>query len=120
MPTVSASRLALSQLKSCHHDTQTVRLSIYSIVFCSSRDAVGDATSNLLVVPDNAVKLCVPQINRSRNIRLQVIGSGIFDSLFRENVRLEVASDVISGVVVDTTVVIQGQTFLEIFGPLTL
>ena len=79
-----------------------------------------------LVVPDG-LKFHDPRLNRSRNIRLKGVVTGIFDSFFRDNFRPEVASDVKSGVVVDRrpvwvlawNLIILGQTVLELFEPLT-
>ena len=50
---------------------------------------------------DKAVKFRDQRLNRSGDIRPVAIGGGIFDRFFRNNFRPEVASDVISGVVVD-------------------
>ena len=74
-----------------------------------------------MIVPD--VKFRDPRVNRSGEIRHEVIGGGIFDSFFRDNFRPEVASVVVSRAVVEVGTdvgVILGQTVLEIRQPLTL
>ena len=58
----------------------------------------------MLIVPDKYVKFrgpCDPRLNRSGAIRPKAVGSGIFDSLSRDNCRRKVASDIISGVAIE-------------------
>ena len=43
------------------------------------------------------VKLCGPCLNRSREIRPDAIGGGIFNNFFRDHFRPDVVSDVIYG-----------------------
>ena len=71
----------------------------YLIAFCSQPEADTVVISGRFVrpvVPDKCVKLHNTCLNRSRDIIPEVIGGGIFDSLFRNNFQPEVVSDVIS------------------------
>ena len=80
-----------------------------------------------LIVPTKCVTFRDPvHLNRSGEVRSKAVGSGI-PHHFRDNLRPEAASDVISGVGVewvgtDNSVngMIIGQTFIRIFEPLTL
>ena len=54
-----------------------------------------------LIAPDKSVKYCDdPRLNHSREILPKAVGSGNFDSFFRDDFRPEVASNVISDVTV--------------------
>ena len=68
------------------------------------------------IVPDKPVKFRDSRSNLSREIPPEAVRGGIVDGFVQDNFRLEVISDVISGVVVDPTgvKVILGQTVLEI------
>ena len=74
------------------------------IAFCSRPEAASDiifGASVGLIVPNKPVKFRDPRLNRFREIPPEAVGSGIFNSFFCDNVRLEVDSDVISGVAVE-------------------
>ena len=53
------------------------------------------------VVFDDNLKFRDPSLNRSREIPLEVVGGGIFDSCFCYNFRPDIGNDVLSSVAVD-------------------
>ena len=76
--------------------------------FCSqlaklvNQQAASDVISNVFArcVPNNAVKFRDSGLNHCREIRLQVVENGI-STFVGDNLRQEVAGDVISGVIVE-------------------
>ena len=77
----------------------------YLIAFCSRPEAVSDVVSGgfvMLIVLDKCVKFRDPHLHRFREHRPKAVEDGIFfNSFFHGNFRLEVASEVISGVAVE-------------------
>ena len=77
------------------------------IAFCSRRETAGKVVSGAFLEPivhDVQVKFRDPRLNRSGEIPPEAVGgviSGRFSKV--DNIRPEVASDVMPGVVADTT-----------------
>ena len=75
----------------------------YLVAVCNRPEGASDVISGQFVrqiVLEKFVKCGHPRLNRSREIPLEAVGSGIFDS-FCYNFQPEVDSDVISGVAID-------------------
>ena len=100
----------------------------YSKAFCHLPEVASDVllgTFVSLIVSDNDIKFGKAGLNRSRENRLQVVSDVVFDGFFfPENLRPEVASDIISGgvigaVVLDVhvNVVIIGQNHSRVIRP---
>ena len=76
----------------------------YLIAFCTRLEAAIDDISGRFVwsiVPDRQVKFCYSRTNRSREMPPEAVGGSIFEGFIRDNIRPEVASEVISGVKVE-------------------